>query len=342
MIRRFFTLPDLRLKPKPGENEHKMYRVSVAYVSAVNTISPARNRSLTLMLILGSLCLGNPSLAQDGSRWFQIEVSIFSNEAPADRLGERWQADRTLLAYPKNLRRLDQLSDLLLLEEMKFPSTDTPLGDVVVPAAEPSLQQITRELILAMGPRPLRPAHADKPFRFYDLARDAYLNLPASTSDFQQTNQVLRRSGDHRLLFHGLWRQAVVAETDASPIYINGGLQYGQQHELQGSITIRFNDNADRVVVDANLWLAEFGLVPTADNNWTLPPVPTGAGIQIDSPPADEPSLDYTVTRVFQFTQSRDMRSREFHYLDHPAMGLVILVKPYEVPPVPLADIDFQ
>jgi len=294
------------------------------------------------MLILASLCVASASLAQDGSRWFQIEVSIFSNESPADRLEERWQADRTVLAYPENLRRLDQLSDLLLLEELKMPADDSPVEDVAAPITEPDPQQIARELILAMGPEPLRPAPADTPFRFYDLARDAYLNLPSSASDFQQTNQALRRSADHRLLFHGLWRQPVRAPVDASPIYISGGLQYGRQHELQGSITIRFNDNADRVVIDANLWLAEFRLVPAADNDWKLPPAPTGAGIQIDAPSTDEPSLEYTVTRVFQLKQSRDMRSREFHYLDHPAMGLVILVEPYEVPPMPLADIDFQ
>ena len=111
---------------------------------------------------------------------------------------------------------------------------------------------------------------------------------------------------------------------------------------MQGSITIRFNDNADRVVIDANLWLAEFRLVAAADDDWKLPSVPTGADIQIDSAPADEAALEYQLTRVFQFKQSRDMRSREFHYLDHPAMGLVILVEPYQVPPMPLADIGFQ
>ena len=322
-----------------------MHRVPLTCVTAVTQISPARKRSLTLLLLLASLCLGSASLAQDGSRWFQIEVSIFSNESPADRLEERWQADRTLLAYPENLRQLDQLSDLLLLEELKLeelklPADASPQEEVLAPVAEISPQQITREHILAMGPKPLRPAQAGTPFRFYDLNRDAYLNLPASASDFQQTNQALRRSADHRLLFHGLWRQPVLAQADASPIVISGGLQYGQQHELQGSITIRFNDNADRVVIDANLWLAEFRLGAAADDDWKLPPLPTG--IQIDSAPADDAALEYQLTRVFQFKQSRDMRSREFHYLDHPAMGLVILVEPYEVPPMPPAEIDFQ
>jgi len=37
--------------------------------------------------------------------------------------------------------------------------------------------------------------------------------------------------------------------------------------------------------------------------------------------------------------QSRDMRSNEFHYLDHPAVGIVVLVKPYTPPPLPAAEL---
>jgi hypothetical protein len=32
------------------------------------------------------------------------------------------------------------------------------------------------------------------------------------------------------------------------------------------------------------------------------------------------------------------MRSNEFHYLDHPALGIVIMVEPYQVPKLPLFD----
>jgi hypothetical protein len=32
---------------------------------------------------------------------------------------------------------------------------------------------------------------------------------------------------------------------------------------------------------------------------------------------------------------SRAMRSNEFHYLDHPAIGVLVQVFPYEPPPAP-------
>ena len=38
--------------------------------------------------------------------------------------------------------------------------------------------------------------------------------------------------------------------------------------------------------------------------------------------------------KFFHHQQSREMRSTEFHYLDSPAIGVIILAQPYEVPPL--------
>ena len=318
-----------------------MHQSQLSYVSSLNTVSLTHKPALSLLLVMCSLCLAPASLAQDGSRWFQIELSIFSNESPVDRDEERWQADRTALAYPEKLRQLDQLSELLLIEQLKLPPLEATTEAANNPVEELTQEQINREITLATGPTALRSTATSAPFRFYDLNRDSFLQLPASASNFQQTNQALGRSADHRLLFHGLWRQPLVGQAAAMPLYIHGGLQYGEQHELQGSITLRFNDNADRVVVDANFWLTEFSTLTAPKNDWQLPAIPATVDIQIESAPASSDGLEYTAARVFQFKQSRDMRSTEFHYLDHPAMGLVIMVEPYDVPAMPPVEADF-
>ena len=62
----------------------------------------------------------------------------------------------------------------------------------------------------------------------------------------------------------------------------------------------------------------------------------------LDAIGAGESGLAMGINRVFHMQQSRDMRSTEFHYIDHPAMGIVILVEPYEVPPLPIPDFDFE
>jgi hypothetical protein len=32
---------------------------------------------------------------------------------------------------------------------------------------------------------------------------------------------------------------------------------------------------------------------------------------------------------------TRELRSNEFHYLDHPAVGVLVQIQPYTVPPLP-------
>lgn len=303
-----------------------------------NAATTIRLLKMACAIIL-SLSINQSLLAQDLERWFQIEVSIFSNESLTDRSEEQWQATRIELDYPGRIRRLDRLIDLLLIADLQVEApAATDLNEEIVASPEEDVAT-TEEIIMAVGPQ---PASAASEFRFFDFDRDSYLQLPPSASDFQQTNRALERSAEHRLLFHGLWRQVVVGEDDAIPIYIEGGLQYGQQHELQGSLTIRFNDNQDRVVVDANLWLTEFSAAADPEADWSLPSIPDSLNDGQDAGASDQPGPTYYINRVFQLLQSRDMRSTEFHYLDHPALGLVILVEPYEVPPIPLPGLDFE
>jgi hypothetical protein len=327
----------------------------------------SRNTSppLKLALVSGLLSLSASAclLAQgeEEERWFQIEVSIFSNEEAADRYEEQWQADRTKLGYPASLRRLDELMDLLMIDDLR---AESPIDDGGFDALEqfssaidvsvaPTKAENRTAALLSTGPQPQRIGAG---FNFYDLQRDAFVHLPLSESDFLQTNRAIDRSADHRLLFQGLWRQVVPAQEAATPIYIEGGLQYGDQHELQGSLSMRFNQNQDRVVADVNLWLTEFGVIVGPDTSWKLPSVPTGLGGPQQSGVLDPLSQlnqsgefsvssqqpTYFPNRVFHLQQSRDMRSTEFHYVDHPALGLVIMVEPYEVPEIPLPEFEFE
>lgn len=62
------------------------------------------------------------------------------------------------------------------------------------------------------------------------------------------------------------------------------------------------------------------------------PPADTGFFSLPDATPAEQP--------VYRMNESRRMRSREVHYLDHPMFGVIALVTPYEQPaaaPAPTA-----
>ena len=296
------------------------------------------------------LCTINSANSQE--RWFQIEVSVFTNESTTDRLEENWQAKRTNLGFPEGIRRLNEISDVLILDDFIPLAEENPIDAVPIPLesesltlpveeTQPSREELILSALLAVKPQPRKPGEA---FKFFDIQRADYLQLPAAQSDFSQTNRTLNRSPNHRLLWHGLWRQAVVQEEEAQAIFVSAGERYNGRHELEGSLTIRFNDNADRVVIDTNLWLTEYSrnLPPMTPENpiqeqdsWRLPS-------QLDEGfftkqqllnSSSELTLDtFNIERIYHMTESRAMRSNEFHYLDHPALGVVIMVNPYEVP----------
>ena len=81
--------------------------------------TPAAMSTLSYAVIAGLLLsISASALGQTSQRWFQIEVSIFSNESIADRDEELWEAEPNELNYPNPLRRLGLLSDLLISDQM--------------------------------------------------------------------------------------------------------------------------------------------------------------------------------------------------------------------------------
>jgi len=302
-------------------------------------------RSLCMYRILqylspGSFCLmmlttalpASAASSWDGNRWFQIEISIFTNEMTELQGQERFTPDRLSLDYPARLQALTSYADLLAIRELEARlSGALPLEPDSLDASnilsnpDPDLQRL-----MTTGPSARQPL---LDFRLPDPARDAFLLLPPDLSDFLQTNRALERSGQNRLLFHGNWRQPVLRTAQSSALIIEGGQQFAGEHELQGNLTIRFNDSQDRVVIDTDLWLIEFATQKSNDLDWPELPQPRLRGAATDAElEAQDNGESFVINRIVQFNQSRDMRSNEFHYLDHPLLGIVISVKPYDLP----------
>lgn len=352
-------------------------------------------RGLPGSVIPGLLALLLCAGAAGQERWFQLEMSIFTNEAPGYRDAERWNPDGQTLAYPEGTRRLGSLLDTLFIPallpdpepEPEQDPADSGLDATI--ASEPNglngppllqpqptrdLRAARRERLLATGPY---PPPEGTPWRFPDLEREGFLRLPAAASDFQQTNRALERSPDHRLLFHAVWRQPMPDEPGRQPLYVEGGRVYGDQSELQGHLSLYFNEPRDRVVVDADLWLSEFVVEPAAavqarldetldgitaldetasddrdsflapvtgvENSppeWQLPAVPAGLRPPWQQQAEVPEEIAYRVSRVYRLRQAREMRSNEFYYLDHPALGMVITMQPYEPPELPEPELE--
>ena len=282
-----------------------------------------RDSRFMLATLLAGLATLFSTQAAGQDRWFQIEATVFTNESKFERDSEYWLPNQPELRFPSNIRRLTNIQDNLLIEAFLTGEDRSKEGDAL-----PNDETLREQRILSMGPEPERTKGE---FTMFDLLRDEYLDLPTSLSDFSQTNRALERSPDHKLLFHGHWRQRVVSSHEATSIYIEDLRKRNSRPMLNGSLTIRFNEQEDRVVVDANLWLIEIAGAIEDGTEWRLPEMPAAL-----NDPTNGETLSTTNSgrslRVYPMQQSREMRSNEFHYLDHPALGLIIAVRPYNPP----------
>jgi hypothetical protein len=164
-------------------------------------------------------------------------------------------------------------------------------------------------------------------------------------------NRVLRQA-DFRLLFHKAWRQDLNDRETSEHIIILGGERFDQHYELEGTINI----SVERYLhFSTDLWFSTFtSNVGGEENPWpVLPAIPltsTPAQAATDTAaqdPFSSPVLtykhslgnefqaltgnQYSVERTVSLKQRRRMRSNELHYIDHPLLGLLIKITPFEL-----------
>ncbi|HLT64398.1 MAG TPA: CsiV family protein [Pseudohongiella sp.] len=270
----------------------------------------------SLSLLVAPLSSAMAQTASD-ERWYQVEVTVFAhNNAFIER--ELWPMEVLSEVLPRATRPLDSLMGIL----------DLPDWSVLSPySGEPE----ERTELAA----PLQ----ESDFRLPDFERDAFLALPASEQGFSDTNRALTAAGSYRVLYHNAWRQPMRNASQSVPVWIQGGGEYVLEglprHELEGTLVFRFNPGRDRVVLDARLWLSEFSsLAP--EQTLKLPELPPSVTEKLNAAVEDISGRQWYLNAVIPVVSSREMRSNEFHYLDHPAVGIVVYVFPYEVPPQPL------
>ena len=114
-------------------------------------------------------------------------------------------------------------------------------------------------------------------------------NFPRVGHSLSHTAQALRRSPHYRVLYHHAWRQPGYSPGKAMPVVVFNDEAPGAG-TLEGTITL----NRRRYLhADVDLWF---------EDTDTLLPV--------------------------RLQQSRRMRSKELHYIDHPRLGVLIIAHP--------------
>lgn len=266
----------------------------VPITGAPITEAPVTGALLACAMLTAALlmALTGAAHAQTDQRWYQIEVTLFAH-SNAMLAQEHWPEDALSEPLADTIRPLASVMDILMLPAWSESAQSMGAPDA---SDSPAL------------PEPAVPLRSSD-FRLPDFERDPFLALLPADHGFSDSNRALNASAAYRVLYHNAWRQPVTSASAAVPIRVIGGERFGDHHELEGSLTVRFNPGQDRVVLDARLSLTEFA--------WQ----------------AETDGTSWQPASVIPILSSREMRSNEFHYVDHPAVGILVHVAPYTVPP---------
>lgn len=285
-----------------------------------------------------------PAQSSPHEGWYEIEVIIFARPLSSD---EHWPEDISL-DYPHNW---EVLKDPEADYQQRLEQAQLQAGTPQPQASDTGGTDSAQALIGAVEP--------------VDLDRSERFRLPEKMCKLNALERRIDAQAGYRVLFHEAWRQYVTGEDQAPWILIEGGESYGEHRELEGSININV---ARYLHILTDLWFTEFQ-INTGQSHRQWPSLPESplkrierisaqdntplAGVEIapdftrsnllnDSPGAVSDGLDtllsdfleapYMPRRIYTLQQRRRMRSAELHYLDHPRLGLLIKILPYEVP----------
>lgn len=254
--------------------------------------------------------------------WYEVEVIIFANQQKLAADTETWPEDVATAGY-------DHVLDLAL------PGF-TPV--------KPNLPPINTKASL----KTVSINSGDV------YGNGAYVLL---NKDFFQLTNIARRinsSSKYDVVLHLAWRQPTFDEDKSLPVFVfNGmterdptpepvsnpgqqqgydfyvnGLQTGPQfHWLSGTLKLSVSRYLH---MEADLHMK---LRKTKQEVIEESPPPESGGFGSFFGIAKEPTpimIERPVLQDYRLFETRRMRSKEIHYFDHPLMGIVVKVTPYE------------
>lgn len=304
---------------------------------------PLRKLSLALVLLLGPAAVllaqgvaDSQGYSYDGNRWYEVEVTVFSTDYVPSRNAEIPAPEKTRPAYLPRLRELQAPGGSF---DVEFPSER--VASDIQPGGSPLLPGVTAA-VAEPAPVLLGPLHSPAvpgSFRIADFARTPFIDLTAQAAQFAALNRNLEGSGEHRVLWHKAWRQPMQGRAQTPALFASGGDEYGNHTELEGSL--RLSDNGGNVTLDINIWLSRFTRdLPVGDPEWQIPDRPFPLE-QTQAAPVQPVAFQQTpgptlpgwlVTEVWQLEQTRELGANQLYYLDHPALGVLIQLRPYQLP----------
>ena len=159
---------------------------------------------------------------------------------------------------------------------------------------------------------------------------------PLHSSTFQLTDdaKLLKESKNYNILLHTAWRQPGMSAKIAIPVHLHQEYVYRTTNTNQRTDPDMPAVNLPQPLVAEQTRGVLDGFVKIILSRYLHAEVDlsytTGIKSQqqlISGEETVEPAQ--TEPRHYRLTESRKMRSKEVHYLDHPVLGMIILATPY-------------
>lgn len=314
-------------------------------------IGPMGRRIRFLLLIVAAMAAILPAALQaqdtdhDELTWYAVEIIVFERTSEIGRDAESWPADPGL---PAVADAIELSREGLVPQEPAGESEDAPpavTGIEAVPA--------TDSVSTPSSPMP-------RPFQL----------VPPEEYRLTDAWDRLNKSSAYRPLLHIAWIQPGFSSEEARPVHLrNNNAALGTiTTRIDGddptlpaleepgdaatlSSRIRVARDPSKTALDGTVRVHRARYLHVKADLLYYRPLDTDASAPIpsgndaDAPPLlDSPDSalieqllaeEDAAPRLFRLTDSRRMRSRELHYLDHPLFGVLVEAWPLELPEPP-------
>lgn len=150
-------------------------------------------------------------------------------------------------------------------------------------------------------------------------------------NEFSGVVASLQRSSSYKVLLVKSWRQPGLERNAAIPVVVRGGETYGPHTRLEGTIRLVLSRYLH---LETDLWLGDYALeqpLTSAEASLEAKPNPHVGGDVTPEGTADPVAEPFYVPlEQVRLQESRRMRSKELHYIDHPRLGVIAKIIPLQ------------
>lgn len=172
----------------------------------------------------------------------------------------------------------------------------------------------------------------------------AFKVLTSNQLQLTEEAKLLSASNNYRILLHTAWRQPGMDADTALPVHVNLSFietaavtpnQLARPLPTQPGALAPSSDTQTRSILNGYVKIILSRYLHADINLMYTTNIPMTVSAPAPLSPGDNPEIkpiQTTQPTVYQLSQTRKMRSKEVHYIDHPVIGVLVLATPYESP----------